>query len=117
MGKIIKIPPFICSSNEYPVCLQNAPLSVDLRLDQNVTKKTTTSETAEQRDSRLQTLRLRNAEYRAAETTDQRESRLDAQQARTAQIRSYETLDQQRDKGRFEKTMFVFNSDRQVIMK
>ena len=115
MGKIIKIPPFICSSNEYPVCLQNAPLSLDLRLDQKVTKKTTASETAEQRDSRLQTLRLRNAEYRANETIEQRESRLDAKRARTAQIRSYET--KQRDKGRFEKTMFVFNPDRQVIMK
>ena len=80
-------------------------------------KKTTASETAEQRDSRLQTLRLRNAEYRAAETTEQRESRLNAKRARTAQIRSYETLDQQRDKIRFEKTMFVFNPDHQVIMK
>ena len=54
------------------------------------------SETDEQREARLETIRVRTAQSRSSETDEQREARLETIRIRTAQARSSET-DEQRE--------------------
>ncbi|XP_067129653.1 uncharacterized protein [Centruroides vittatus] len=52
------------------------------------------SETDEQRESRLETNRVRTAQARSSQTNEQRESRLETDRVRTAQARSSQTNEQ-----------------------
>ena len=53
------------------------------------------SETDEQREARLESNRIRNAETRSSESVEQREIRLETNRVRTAQARNSDTVQQQ----------------------